>query len=75
MEGNQEIGLIETLLMKNWKRIIGYIFTSLMVILGVIYLITDSKWAQMTWALSLCIVSLYNLFFNPVNRNKSKDED
>ncbi len=61
--------------MKNWKKIIGYIFASSMVIFGVIYLITDSKWAHMTFALSLVIVSLYNLFLNPVNRNKSKDED
>ncbi len=61
--------------MKNWKKIIGYIFASSMVIFWVIYMITDSKWAHMTFALSLCIVSLYNLFLNPVNRNKSKDED
>ena len=61
--------------MKNWKKIMGYIFASSMVIFEVIYLITDSKWAHMTFALSLVIVCLYNLFLNPVNRNKSKDED
>lgn len=61
--------------MKNWKKIIGYIFASLMVFFMVLDMITDSEWAHKSFVLSLCIVSLYNLFLNPVNRNKSKNED
>ena len=61
--------------MKNWKRIIGCICGAIMLIFLGLYLITDSKWAHLSFAISLCIVSLYNLFLNPANRNNSKDKD
>lgn len=33
--------------MKNWKKkIIGYIFASLMIVFGVLHLITKFEWAQ-----------------------------
>lgn len=59
--------------MKDWKRIVGCIFAIIMLISLGFYLITDSKWSHLSFAISLCIVSLYNLFFNTVRRNKDKD--
>lgn len=61
--------------MKNWKRIIGYIFASALIVFVVLYWIVDLEWARKPFELCLCAVCLYNLFLNPVNRKKSKDED
>ena len=61
--------------MKNWKKkIIGYIFASLMIVFGVLHLITKFEWAQELFVLSLCALSLYNLFLNPF-KNENGDEN
>ena len=59
--------------MNNWKKIIGYFFASLLIVFVVLYWIIDIEWARKPFELCLCVVCLYNLFLNPVNRNKSND--
>lgn len=61
--------------MKNWKKILGYIFASLLIVFVLLYWIMDIEWARRPFELCLCAVCLYNLFLNPVNRNKNNDED
>ena len=61
--------------MKNWKKNVGYVFASVLVIFMVLYWILDLEWARMPFLLSLCVLSLYNLFVNLSVRNKSDEED
>lgn len=61
--------------MKNWKKLIGCVVAFILLISMGFYLITDSKWSHLCFAISLCIVSLYNLFYNTVNRKNNKDQD
>ena len=61
--------------MKNWTRIIGCILASLMIIFVILYMIMDIEWARKPFGLCLFVVCLYNLFLNPVNRDKSNNEE
>ena len=61
--------------MKNWKKIIGYIFVSLLIVFVVLYWVMDIEWAKKPFELCLCATCLYNVFINLVNRNKFKDEN
>lgn len=61
--------------MKNWKKIIGYIFASLLIVFVVLYWVMDIEWAKKPFELCLCATCLYSVFINSVNRNKFKDEN
>ena len=60
--------------MKNWKRIIGYIAATLMVVFWFLHWIMDLEWAEKYFWLFMCILCIYNLFFNSANKDMNSKQ-